>query len=62
MLTISCDQFSAERQIGVEQITNHLETQMELYKLASDVVLSKLRVIVERVYPFEQGLEVLKKS
>lgn len=61
VVTISGDQFSAERQIVVEQITNHPETQIELSQLALEVASGKLRVIVERVYPFERGLEALKK-
>ncbi|WP_318615231.1 NADP-dependent oxidoreductase [Sporosarcina sp. YIM B06819] len=61
VVTISGDQFLAERQIIVEQITNHPETKKELSQLASEAASGQLRIVVEHVYPFEQGVEALKK-
>ncbi|MEG0383229.1 MAG: zinc-binding dehydrogenase [Solibacillus sp.] len=61
VITISGDQFETERQITAEQITHHPEIQRKLITLATEVADGHIRIIVEQVYPFEQGLEALKK-
>lgn len=62
VVTISGDQISPERNITVEQVMHHSETRKELSQLAADVAASRVRVVVERVYPFEWGLEALQKT
>lgn len=62
VVTISGDQVSSERKITVEQAMHHPETQKDLSQLAADAAAGRVRVVVEHVYPFEQGLEALQKS
>jgi NADPH:quinone reductase-like Zn-dependent oxidoreductase len=62
VVTISGDQVVPERKITVEQVMHHPETRQELAQLAADVAAGRVRVVIERVYPFEQGLEALEKT
>jgi NADPH:quinone reductase-like Zn-dependent oxidoreductase len=62
VVTISGDQVMPERKIAVEQIRHHPQTRRELSWLASDVATGRLRVVVERAYPLEEGLAALEKA
>ncbi|WP_047863728.1 NADP-dependent oxidoreductase [Rubrobacter aplysinae] len=62
VVTISGDQVSPERGITVEQMRHHPETLKELSRLAEDVAAGRVRVVIERAYPFEQGIEALQKT
>ncbi len=62
VVTISGDQVMSERNITVEQMMHHPETQQDLTQLAADVAAGRVRVVIDRIYPFEQGLEALEKT
>jgi NADPH:quinone reductase-like Zn-dependent oxidoreductase len=62
IVTISGDQVIPERGIQVEQITHHPETRQEISQLAADVAAGRMRVVIDRAYPFEEGLRALEQS
>jgi NADPH:quinone reductase-like Zn-dependent oxidoreductase len=62
VVTISGDQVMSERNITVEQMMHHPETRQDLTQLAADVAAGRVRVVIDRIYPFEQGLEALEKT
>src|SRR5690606_5586456 len=62
VVTISGDQVMSERNITVEQMMHHPETRQDLTQLAADVAAGRVRVVFDRIYPFEQGLEALEKT
>jgi NADPH:quinone reductase-like Zn-dependent oxidoreductase len=62
VVTISGDQVTPERQIAVEQVLHHPETRPELSQLAADVAAGRVRVVVDRAYPFEEGLVALEQA
>ncbi|HET9661850.1 MAG TPA: NADP-dependent oxidoreductase [Thermomicrobiales bacterium] len=62
VVTISGDQVTPEREIAIEQIQHHPETRQELSQLAADVAAGRVRVVVERAYPLEEGLAALEKT
>jgi NADPH:quinone reductase-like Zn-dependent oxidoreductase len=62
VVTISGDQVTPERKITVEQVMHHPETRRELSQLAADVAAGRVRVVVERAYPFEDALAALEKT
>jgi NADPH:quinone reductase-like Zn-dependent oxidoreductase len=62
VVTVSGDQVTPERNIAVEQVMHYPETRQELSQLATDVAARRVRVVVERVYPFERGVEALEKT
>lgn len=62
VVTISGDQVPSERNITVEQVMHHAETRQDLSQLAADVAAHRVRVVVERAYPFEKGVEALEKT
>jgi NADPH:quinone reductase-like Zn-dependent oxidoreductase len=62
IVTISGDQVTAEREITIEQVLHHPETRLELSQLAADVAAGRVRVIVDRTDPLEEGLAALEKA
>lgn len=62
VVTISGDQVAPERKIAVEQVMHHPETRQELSQLAADVAAGRVRVVIERTYPFDRGIEALEKT
>ncbi len=62
VVTISGDQFSSERNIRVEQIAHHPDTQIELAKLAIDAASGRIRIVVEQTYPLEEAHIALEKT
>lgn len=62
VVTISGDQVTPERNIAIEQALHHPETRQDLARLAADVAARRVRVVVERAYRFEEGLEALEKT
>lgn len=62
VITVSGDQVVAERNIAVRQFEHHQDMQDSLEKLVSDIAEGKIRLVIERVYPFEQALDALEKT
>ena len=62
VVTISGDQLPPERGITVAQVMPGPDIRAEMARLATDVASGSIRVEVERVYPFEEGVKALEKT
>lgn len=62
VVTVSGDQVSAERGVVVAQVKLDRDTRPALAQLASDVASGLVHIEIEKVYPFEQGVEALEKT
>ena len=63
VITVSGDdQVKPKRDISVRQIQHHKDTKEALITLISDISAGYLQLVIERVYPFLQALEALRKT
>lgn len=62
VVTVSGDSFEPERDITAFQFEHRPETQQAVAQLISDVAEGRIRLVIERVYPFEQAIEALEKT
>lgn len=62
LITISGDQMRSERGVAVQQMMHHPETRSDLEQLAADVAAGRIHVVLDRVYPFDQGLDALAQA
>jgi NADPH:quinone reductase-like Zn-dependent oxidoreductase len=62
IVTVSGDRFVPERGIRVAMVAGGDDSKAELAHLAAEVASGRIHVEVERVYPFEQGIEALEKT
>lgn len=62
VVTVSGDQVQPERGITFEQVLIQEETHVDLAQLVNDVAAGRIRVVLDHVYPFEQGLDALKTA
>jgi NADPH:quinone reductase-like Zn-dependent oxidoreductase len=56
------DRVVPERSITVQQMMHYEETRQDLIRLMSDIAAGRVRLVIERVYPFEQALDALRKT
>ena len=62
VVTISGDQVRTEREIVVAQMMHSPHTRAEFLEMASDVAAGRLRVVIEKIYCFDQAVEALEKT
>lgn len=63
VITVSGDeQVSGERFITVRQMQHQAETQQAVVALVSDVAHGKVRLVLEKIYPFKKALDALHKT
>ena len=62
VITVSGDSIDTERGISVSQFEHLLSWQDALNGLVDKIVAGKVKVIIEKVYPFEQALDALEKT
>lgn len=62
VITVSGDKVESERNIIVKQFQHELDIQHAISGLLKDIVAGKIHPVIERVYPFEQALDALKKT
>ncbi|MFD2762151.1 NADP-dependent oxidoreductase [Lentibacillus juripiscarius] len=62
VITVSGDQLEGERGITVQQMSHHQDTHKDVIQLVHDIADEKIKLVIEKEYPFEQGLEALKKT
>jgi NADPH:quinone reductase-like Zn-dependent oxidoreductase len=62
VVTVSGDRLSAERRIEVEQVIVGPDMRTDLAEMAGEVASGRIYVEVERIYPFERGVEALEKT
>lgn len=61
LVTISGDAPISERGIRMSEVPYRTDVRDELVQLMNDIAEGELRVVLQRVYPFEQGLAALAK-
>lgn len=61
LITISGDRPAAERGVQVAMVSHEVDVRDELEQLMADVATQRIRVVIERVYPFEDALAALAK-
>lgn len=62
VITVSGDRARPERGITVKQFMHQLNMQQAMGGLAQDIVSGKIKVVIERVYPFEEAVRALEKT
>ena len=64
LITVSGDNTSvtSERGIEIRQMGHQLFTNKELIELTDEISNERLKVVIEKVYPFEDALDALKKT
>ena len=62
VITVSGDTIAAERGILVSQFEHLLSWQDALNSLVDKIVTGKVKVVIEKVHPFEQALDALEKT
>lgn len=62
VVTVSGDAIEAQRGICVEQFVHREDAGAEMAQLIDDVAAGRIRVVLERIYPFAQPLSALEKT
>ena len=63
VITVSGDDHvKPKSDISVCQIQHHTDTKEALIRLISDISVGYIQLVIERIYPFQQALEALKKT
>ncbi len=62
LITISGDQVQTERGVVVEQMMHSSETRAAFLDVAADIAAGDMRVVIERIFPFEQAVAALEKT
>lgn len=62
VITVSGDKVESERKITVQQFQHQLDMQSAIGILLETILSGKIHLEIERVYPFEQALDALKKT
>lgn len=62
MIAVSGDQAPSRRNIVVSHIQHHPETWQTLAQLVSDIAAGRIRLVIQRVYPYKQALAALEKT
>lgn len=62
LITVSGDRIESERGIGVAVVTQQSDVQQELNRLLNGIADGTFRLVIERSYPFEAGMEALRKA
>jgi NADPH:quinone reductase-like Zn-dependent oxidoreductase len=62
LVTVSADPIQSERGIRVTTVNNEIDVRHELVGLMTAIANGTYRLVVERAYPFDAGLEALRKT
>ena len=64
LITVSGDNtlVSPERNITVEQMGHHAETQKLVVELVNSISEGKIKIVIEKEYPFNEALQALEKT
>lgn len=64
LITVSgyYDTITPERGIAAKQMDHHDDTQHKVVELVNDISVGKIKLIIEKEYPFEQALDALMKT
>ncbi len=61
LVTVSGDRIESERGIGVAVVTQQIDVRQELTQLMDGIADGTYRLVLERTYPFAEGLDALRK-
>lgn len=62
VVIVSGDQIAPERGIRTESIPHHVDVTSELGRLMERIVKGEIRLSIEQVFPFEEGIAALEKT
>lgn len=64
LITVSgdSDQVPPERNMTIRQMAHTLFTQKEMIQLVQDIASGKIKLVIEKKYPFEEALNALEKT
>lgn len=64
LITVSGDNdtVKTERNISVEQVQHHNDTQQKVVELVAAISRGEIKIVIEKEYTFEQALEALEKT
>jgi NADPH:quinone reductase-like Zn-dependent oxidoreductase len=62
VVTVSGDPFAPERDVVVEQFAHRDDIRDEIAGLLAEIAAGRVRLVLERVYPFEQAIAALEKT
>jgi len=62
VITVSGDKVDSERDITVRQFQHQLNMQEVVGDLIQDIVAEKVKVVIERIYPFEEAVKAIEKT
>lgn len=61
IISVSGDQFKTERKIQSVNLPYNMDVKKELIDIIDDIAAGKIKITIEDVYPFEDGLDALEK-
>ncbi len=64
LITVSGDngEVPAIREISVEQMGHHQDTQEKVVKLVKSISKGEIHIVIEKEYPFDRAIEALEKT
>lgn len=64
LITVSGDntRVNPERNITIEQMGHHADTQKLVVELVNSISEGKIKIVIEKEYPFEDALQALEKT
>lgn len=62
LVTVSGDPCQTQRGIRVEQFSHRADPGKEMTELVDDIATGRIRLVLERIYPFDQALVALEKT
>jgi len=62
VITVSGDKVEPERDITVGQFQHQLNMQKAIGELIQDIIADKVKIVIERIYPFEEAIKALEKT
>lgn len=62
VVTVSGDPFEPQRDIRVEQFAHRPDSRGDLAALVAEIAAGRIRVVLERVYPFPEAVAALEKT
>lgn len=62
VVTVSGDDVELERDVTVEQITHRADASQDMAELLAAITDGRIRLTLERIYPFQEALAALEKT
>lgn len=61
-MTVSGDAFEPERDVRVEQFVHRADARRDMADLLAAITDGRIRVVLERIYPFTEAVAALEKT